>query len=175
MARKPLAPLSIKHRMRGFEPAFRLVSGQVRQAGEVRGFAVARLVTHWAEVVGEELARVTRPVKVGYSRDGMGASLTLLVQGAMAPMVEMQKESIREKVNAVYGYSAISRVVLTQTAAAGFSDGQAAFTAAPKAKPEPSPAVVARAQDTAEGISDPGLRDALERLAQNIFTRSDTK
>lgn len=72
---------------------------------------------------------------MGYGREGMGASLTLLVSGAMAPMVEMQKEQLRDRVNAVYGYAAISRILLTQTAATGFAEGQASFApaAAPKA------------------------------------------
>lgn len=161
--------------MRGFEPAFSLVGAQVRAAGEARGFAVARLVTHWAEVVGEDLARITRPVKVGYGREGLGGTLTLLVQGAVAPMVEMQKETIRARVNAVYGYNAIARVTLTQTAAEGFAEGQAAFTPAPKAPPRPDPALAAKAAEVAQGVGDEGLRAALEHLAQNILTRRSTK
>lgn len=157
--------------MRGFEPAFGLMTREVRAAGEKRGFAVARLLTHWEEVAGPDLAAVTRPVKVGYGREGMGATLTLLVQGAAAPMVEMQKERLRERVNAVYGYNAISRIVLTQTAPVGFAEGQAEFRPAPKAAPPEDPALVASARKTAEGVGDDGLRAALERLAQNILTR----
>ncbi|MFZ1468212.1 MAG: DciA family protein [Paracoccaceae bacterium] len=158
--------------MRGFEPAFGLMTREVRAAGEKRGFAIARLLTHWEEVAGADLAGVTRPVKVGYGRDGMGATLTLLVQGAHAPMVEMQKDRLRERVNAVYGYNAISRILLTQTAPMGFAEGQAQFGPAPKAvAPVPDPAVLARAQDTAHGVADDGLRAALERLGQNILTR----
>ncbi len=175
MARTPAPPPSPEPRRRGFEPAFALVGGQVRAAGEARGFAVARLVTHWADVAGEEIARVTRPVKVGYSREGMGAALTLLVQGAHAPMIEMRKEAIRARVNAVYGYNAISRIVLTQTAAAGFAEGQAEFSPAPKAPRAPDPAVAAKAGETATGIEDPGLKAALEQLARNVFTRAATK
>ena len=173
MAKTPTAPSpSPDHRRRGFEPAFSLMSGQLRAAGEARGFAVARLVTHWAEVVGEDLARVTRPVKVSYGREGgLGATLTLLVQGAHAPLIEMQKEKLRQKVNAVYGYNAISRIHLTQTAASGFAEGQAQFTAAPKAPPPPDPALVAQAAETASAVGDPGLRAALERLAQNVLSR----
>ena len=129
MARRPAAAVLCHGRGRGFEPAFSLVTNQVRGAGEARGFAVARLVTHWAETVGEDLAKVTRPVKIGYSQGGMGATLSILVQGAHAPMVGMQLERIRERVNAVYGYNAISRVHLTQTAGAGFAEGQAQFAA----------------------------------------------
>ncbi len=110
--------------MRGFEPAFGLMARDVRAAGESRGFAVAKLLTHWQEVVGADLAAVTRPVKVGYGREGMGATLTVLVQGASAPVVEMQKDRLRERVNAVYGYNAISRVMLTQTARSDLPRGR---------------------------------------------------
>lgn len=157
--------------MRGFETAATFLRDPIRRVGESRGFAATRLLTHWAEVAGEDLARVTRPVKIGYGREGMGASLTLLVQGAHAPLVEMQKERLREKVNAVYGYAAISRILLTQTAPMGFAEGQAEFTPAPKPKAAPDPEVQAQAANTAKGIGDPGLRAALEALAQNILTR----
>lgn len=170
---RPPAPIPKPvRRMRGFEAAAGLVRDPIRAAGEKRGFAVARLLTHWAEIVGAELAGCTRPVKVGYSRDGMGATLTLLTSGPVAPMVEMQKDTIRAKVNACYGYSAISRIVLTQTAASGFADGQAEFRAAPaKVKAAADPAVVAKAAATAGGVQDVGLRAALALLAQNVLTR----
>jgi hypothetical protein len=175
MARTPAPPPSAQRRIRGFEAASGLLKDQIRSVGESRGFAVARLLTHWPEVVGEDMARVTRPVKVGYGREGMGATLTLLTTGAMAPIVEMQKEKLRERVNAVYGYAAISRVLLTQTASTGFAEGQAEFTAAPKAKPAPDPAIRAEAARTAAPIHDDALRQALEALAQNILTRRKSK
>jgi hypothetical protein len=104
----------------------------------------------------------------------MGATLTLLVASAHAPMVQMQLPRIVEKVNAVYGYRAISRISLTQTAATGFAEGQAEFITKPKTTPAPAPAVVAEARETTAPIADPGLRAALEALAQNILTRRRT-
>lgn len=171
MSKKPLPPPSTSRRMRGFESASTFVRDPIRAVGESRGFAVTRLLTHWADVAGEDLSRVTRPIKIGYGRDGLGATLTLLVQGASAPMVEMQKDRLRDKVNAIYGYAAISRIVLTQTAPVGFAEGQAEFTPAPKAPPRIDPQVQAQAAETAAVIGDPGLRAALEALAQNILTR----
>lgn len=168
-------PPSAERRMRGFEAAFGFMKEPVRRAGESRGFAVTRLLTHWAEVVGEDLARATRPVKVGYGREGFGATLTLLTTGAMAPMIEMQKEQIRTRVNAVYGYNAISRIHLTQTAPIGFSEGQAEFTPAPKAASAPDPLIRAAAERVVAPISDPGLRSALEALAENILNRRKVK
>lgn len=158
---------------RGFEAASKLLRERIRTAGEARGFAVSRLLTHWAEIVGPEISRMSRPVKVGYGRGGFGATLTLLVEGAAAPIVDMSREKIREKVNACYGYNAISRVTLTQTSAIGFAEGQAQFTAAPKpAAPVPSARVRAEAEASAEGCHDQDLRAALEMLAQNVLMKS---
>jgi hypothetical protein len=175
MARTPAPPPTPKRRFRGFEATSGLLRDQIRRVGEARGFAVARLLTHWDEIAGPQMAAITRPVKVGYGREGMGATLTLLTTGANAPMIEMQKEALREKVNAVYGYAAISRILLTQTAATGFAEGQAQFTHAPKAKPAPSPAVQQEAASLAAPVKDDALRTALESLAQNFLTRRKSK
>lgn len=174
MARSPSSSSPPARRMRGFEPAFGLMKEPVRSAGESRGFVIARLLTHWADVVGEDLAGCTRPVKVGYGREGFGGTLTLLTTGPMAPMIEMQKETIRAKVNAVYGYNAISRVLVTQTAPIGFAEGQVAFTPAPKAAAPVDPLIRAKATETAAPIHDPGLRAALAALAENILNRRKT-
>lgn len=160
-------------RMRGFEPAAGLLKDRLRSAGETRGFAVTRLLTQWAEIVGADIAANAVPVKIGYGRAGLGATLTLLTTGARAPMLEMQKDRIRERVNACYGYAAISRVAITQTAATGFAEGQVAFNGAlPPQDPQPAPEAVLAAAEAARPVRDPGLRAALEALGQNVLTRS---
>lgn len=159
-------------RMRGFEPASGLLKERIRSAGESRGFAVSRLLTHWPEVVGEEIAAAALPVKIRYGKGTMGATLTLLTTGAMAPIVDMQKERIRERVNACYGYDAVSRVLITQTAPEGFAEGRVAFQPKPKTPPAPDPAAARAAAEAARPVHDPGLRAALEALGQNILARS---
>lgn len=157
-------------RRRGFQSAGTLLAARIRKAGEARGFALSRLLLHWPEVAGPDLAQLTRPVKVGYGRKGLGATLTLLVAPAQAPLVAMRREYLRERVNAVYGYNAISRIHLTQTAATGFAEGQADFTpTSHDAGPRPLPAPQPAAQAAAAGVADPDLRRALEQLAQNVL------
>jgi len=155
------APTNGARRMRGFEPAAGLLKDRIRTAGETRGFAVTRLLTSWAEIVGDDVARAARPIKVGYSRDGLGATLTLLTTGAAAPMLEMQKPKIKERVNACYGYSAISRIVITQTAPTGFSEGQIAFSPAPPMPKPVDPAIAAKASLVTSSVCDDTLRAAL--------------
>lgn len=157
-------------RARGPERAGALLATRIRAAGESRGFAVTRLLTHWSEIAGEELARVAQPAEVSYGR-GLGATLTVLASGAHAPMVEMQKERLREKVNACYGYNAISRIRITQTARTGFAETKA------RASPKPDeahPEIAAAAHSSVDGVSDEALRSALEALARNVLSANRT-
>ncbi|WP_372570552.1 DUF721 domain-containing protein [Ruegeria jejuensis] len=157
---------------RGFKRTSNLLNDQIRRAGESRGFAVSRVITHWAEIVGQDIAAICRPVNVSYGRGGFGATLSVLTTGAQAPMLEMQKERLREKVNAVYGYNAIARIRLTQTAPTGFAEGQASFAHQQTPKTTEIPAeVVTEASKVAQGVENDDLRNALERLGRNVLTR----
>jgi hypothetical protein len=163
-----------ERRMRGFQPAFSLMRDPVRVAGESRGFAVSRVLTHWDEIVGPELAAIARPVKVSYPRDGIGATLTVLTTGANAPVLQMQEPKLRERVNACYGYSAVSRIQITQTAPSGFAEGQTPFSARPAPKPA-DPALTEKARGLSGGVADESLRDALALLAANVLKKNSTQ
>ncbi len=159
---------------KGFARTSSLLQARIRKAGESRGFAEARLLTHWPEVVGADIAAIARPVDVKFGRRGsFGATLTMLTTGAQAPMLEMQKEQIRAKVNGVYGYNAISRIRITQTAATGFAEGQADFTYRNKPSPKATdPASERGAHQLTREVGDTDLRQALETLAKNVITKS---
>ena len=158
---------------RGFKRTSSLLQTQIRKTSESRGFAQSRLLTHWAEIAGPDVAAISRPVEVRYGRGGFGATLTLLTTGSNAPILEMQKEALRAKVNAIYGYNAISKLRITQTAATGFSEGQVSFDhSRPDARDDTLPDILPEAQQLASDVQDDGLRSALERLASNVYGKS---
>ena len=158
---------------RGFKRTASVLDDQIRRAGESRGFAVSRVLTHWAEIAGADIAEIARPVNIGYGRGGFGATLTVLTTGAQAPMLEMQKDKLRDRVNAAYGYNAISRVRITQTAPTGFAEGQAQLAAPkPAPKPEPAPEAVAAVHEAVTPVQNDDLRAALERLGRNVLIKS---
>ena len=161
---------------KGFKRSGTLLSAQIRKGSESRGFAVSRVVTHWPEIAGTEIAAISTPVKVGYGRQGLGATLTVLTSGAQAPMLEMQKETLRARVNAAYGYNAIARILITQTAPTGFSEGQAKFDHRPDPKQpaDPSPGAVTAAKRLSHSVEDDGLRQALEQLGKNVLSKTNT-
>lgn len=161
-----------QRRRRGFERASGLLQGQIREVSESRGFAVSRLLTHWAEVVGPETARMALPVKVSYAQGGFGATLTLLTSGAQAPFLQAELPKIRDRVNACYGYSAISRIHITQTAPVGFAEGQVAFEQKPADQPPPvDPVARKAAHDATAAVVNKELRTALEALGKNVLSR----
>ena len=148
-----------------------LVERDIKRMGEKRGFSETRLLTHWAEIAGADTATICRPVKVGFPRGGFGAVLTLLTTGAQAPMLQMRLPQIIERVNACYGYRAISRIDITQTAPTGFAEGQAEFAPKPKPRVQPSEQARTLAREQAQGVGDEGLRRSLEQLAANIISK----
>ncbi len=174
--RKPGKP-SQPRRSWKFTQAGSLIAPQLRKASEKRGFAHTRLLTDWDEIVGPQISALARPVKVGYARQGFGATLTVLVSGAAAPQVQMMAPQILERVNACYGYAAISRISLTQSApgaqipnmAQGFAEGQASYN--PTAPRLPEERIEALRSDLRE-VGDDSLREALMSLGKNIESKS---
>ena len=84
-----------------------------------------------------------------------------------APLLQMELPRIRDRVNAVYGFNAIARVTITQTAAQGFAEGQAQFQHRPATPgpPHATPQATAAAEAIAARFDDPRLADSMRRLA----------
>ena len=169
---KSTGTYSPKRKSRGFLRTGGILNTQIRKASEKRGFVETRLLTHWAEFVGEAIAKIAQPVKVSYAREGLGATLTILSTGANAPILQMQLPTIIERVNACYGYSAISKIRITQTAPVGFNEGQKEF-GHPKQAKTLSPDAVKDIDTTVENVSNQDLKDALTRLGKNIKQKKD--
>ena len=161
-----------RHKSKGFTQAGQLMQADIRRAGESRGFSVSKLLTHWSEIMGNDVASISVPVNVRYGRQGLGATLTLLTTGANAPILEMQKQRIREKANACYGYNAISKIQITQTSATGFADGQVEFTHKTTKPTEAEEEISDTAREMVDAVDDDSLKQALERLGQNIISNA---
>ncbi|MAI59107.1 MAG: RNA-binding protein [Rhodobacteraceae bacterium] len=160
---------------KGFKQASSLLTSRIREVSETRGFAQSRLLTHWEEIAGKDTAKVSWPVKVSYGKQGFGATLLLLCNGANALFIEMEKERIRKRVNSVYGYNAIKRIKITQTSANGFEEALNSFTSNKRALEKlVDSKVAAKAQKLGNSVNDPEFARALEALAQNVLSKCKT-
>lgn len=157
-----------KHR--GFVHAGGLLGARIRDTSGKRGFAEARLLTQWPEIVGAAVAKIAKPVKISYTRQGMGAKLTILALGANGPELQMQLPLIKERVNACYGYSAISEIRITQTASTGFADPAVSFEYdMPEPEKNIDPQKSAQQKSQISLVSDTNLRELLEKLGKNVL------
>jgi hypothetical protein len=128
------------------------------------GFVQGSIVSRWAEIVGERYSKVSSPVSIRFPAGRKsGGVLTLLVEGAHAPLIQHLTPMIVERVNRFFGHAAIDRIVFRQ------------------GKPPPAPPRPPRPQlrtvpkEMGEGlreIADPELRACLESLAAQIAATS---
>jgi hypothetical protein len=128
------------------------------------GFVQSSIVSRWGDIVGERYARVSSPESIRFptGRKGGGA-LTLLVDGAHAPLVQHLAPMIMERVNRFFGYAAVDRVVFRQ----GKPPAAPARAARPELRPVPK-----EIGDGLREIADPELRACLESLAARIAATS---
>ena len=146
-------------------------SGRARAAGEMLGdiggmtfrrfgFVQASVVSRWAEIVGERYAKVSCPesIRFAFGRKS-GGVLTLLVEGAHAPLMQHLTPAIIERVNRFFGHEAVDRIV--------FRQGRPPAPPKPPQRPERGPVP----KELGEGlrqIADPELRACLESLASRL-------
>jgi hypothetical protein len=146
-------------------------SGRVRAAGDVVGaiggmafkrfgFIQSSVVSRWSEIAGERYARVSCPESIRFPAGRKsGGVLTLLVEGAHAPLMQHSAPMIIERVNRFFGYPAVDRLVFRQ----GRPPAQRPRPERHEPKPVP--------KELGEGlrqIADPELRACLESLAASL-------
>ena len=158
-------------RKHGFKKASVLLKKNIQKASESRGFAQSRVLTHWSEIVGEEISSVSIPTKVSYKTDGLGATLTILTIGSSGPILEMQKEFIRTKINAVYGYNAVQKIKITQSSPLALIRTNENPKSINSKKNKPKVEISTNLEKAVNEIDDKNLRQALEELAINVFTK----
>jgi hypothetical protein len=128
------------------------------------GFVQSSIVSRWSEIVGNRYAKVSSPESIRFpAGKKAGGVLTLLVEGAHAPLIQHLTPMIVERVNRFFGYAAINRIVFKQ----GKPLGAPPRPARPELRPVP--------KELGEGlreITDPGLRACLESLAARIEASS---
>jgi len=143
-----------------------LVGRVISPVSAKRGFATADLIAAWTDVVGSELAAITRPERIAWPRGkgtAEGAVLHLRVDGPRAVLVQHQLGQVIDRVNGFLGYAAVAKVRLVQ---------------GPLAVPPPAeaPAAIgdkeaAQLAATTAAVENDSLRAALDRLGRGVLAR----
>ena len=95
-------------------PAGRALAPFIRELDEKYGRGAGALEPRWREIVGDQLARVTRPQKLTKGRAGSGGTLELRVAGPAALLVQHQSAEILSRVNLFLGPGAVEKLRIAQ-------------------------------------------------------------
>lgn len=178
-------------RRRASVRAGRVAAPLIDRAIRRRGFIHNEVVRRWSHIVGTELALVTVPNRLTFPRgERRGATLTVRVEPAFAPLLQHRSPFIIEQVNRYFGYGAVEKLSLVQGRVAGRPRAQI------REIPPLSPQAAARlnrllggggAGDGEAPFDDKNksgadenrkaLRDVLERLGRAVYadSRTDTE
>lgn len=141
----------------------------IREMDERFGRGAAALEGRWVEIVGERIARVSRPQKLTKGRGGSGGTLELRVPGAAALLIQHQEAEIIEQVNLFLGPGAVERLRIAQGPIKPLP--AAKVQPAPAPAPPPLPAGVEAELARELEAAPEGLRAALARLGRAVLSR----
>lgn len=134
-----------------------------------RGFAEASILTEWAAIVGDDLARSSQPEKLAFPKgERVGGVLHIRASGGGATELQHVEPQILERINRHFGYRAVGRLKLVQLPLAKSKATKEKDKK--KASVEQAfPQVEIRQLDEVEHTE---LRTALEKLGQAVATKN---
>jgi hypothetical protein len=159
--RKAAAEVPRARRMRAVSDLLPSVGGA---AFRRFGFVQSAVVSRWKEIVGARYAAVSAPESIRFPPGKKsGGTLTLVVEGAHAPMMQHVAPAIQERVNQFFGYEAVARIAIRQGMV------QVEKTRLRPAPPSLRPVTLpVDMKDSLRDIADPELRQILESLARGL-------
>ena len=115
-------------------------------------------------MIAGDMAQWSRPAQMNLSRSGSG-TLKLAIASGFGPVALQMKSAIIERVNAAFGYRAISEVVFVQTLPPPRSGSPvgSGHPASPEQRAKATWALDAKL----EKVKSPELRAALRRLGSD--------
>jgi len=151
-------------------PAGRALNRLIKDLDARFGQGPGALQARWREIVGQEIARRTEPVKLTRPRTGGPAALEIRVAGPAAALIQHQGPQIIARVNLFLGAGAVDKLRIVQ----------GPLRIAAKSEPLPvrrraAPLDAAQEAELAQGLAaapDGPLKAALTELGRNVMRRS---
>jgi hypothetical protein len=152
-------------RRQGLRAIARELPDLTRSALAKRGFAAARVIADWPEIVGAELAESSIPERLVRARGADSATLVVRVSPGAALELQHTIPQVVERVNGYFGFRAVDRLRLIQ--------GPVAPRArrAPPVTPPLSPAAEAALETILAPLANSPLHDSLARLGRAVRGR----
>ena len=156
----------MKSHRQGLRAIARELPDVTRSALARRGFAAARVIADWPEIVGPALAESSVPERLVRSRGVDSATLVVRVRPAAALELQHWMPQIIERLNGYFGFAAVGRIRLVQ--------GPVAPRTRRAKRPvrQPTPEQAAAVETRLAGMAGSPLHDALLALGRSVRARS---
>ncbi|HAX90766.1 MAG TPA: hypothetical protein DCY07_00960 [Rhodospirillaceae bacterium] len=140
----------------------------------------ATLLNHWGEIVGQEYAGVTTPVKITFPQGKKteekwaqghrtGGVLTISLPQGLAMEFSFLSDTMIARINSYFGYAAIGKIALQPHYG---EDKDPRLSAPPPSNEEPAPSLspqqIEELQEQMDGLENNELKEALLHLGQSI-------
>lgn len=137
-----------------------------------KAFAEADVLCNWKEIVGEEMASFSTPLKIDFKKNERvkGVLHVEVSGGAFALELQLRSRFLIDKVNTFFGYEAIQQIKILQNP----------VVASPQVLYNPEKRLVTAEEETyieklSEGVEHPELSRVLQNLGRAVLSnkRSD--
>jgi hypothetical protein len=152
-------------RRQGLRAIARELPDLTRSALAKRGFAAARVIADWPEIVGAELAESSIPERLVRARGADSATLVVRVSPGAALELQHTIPQVVERVNGYFGFRAVDRLRLIQGPVAP------RVRRAPPVPATLSPAAEAALETILAPLANSPLHDSLARLGRAVRAR----
>jgi len=128
-----------------------------------QGLGTGTLAREWRAIVGPGLADCCRPGRLTFPRttERRNGTLTLRVEPAFATELQHLEPLMIERINSFFGYGAVGRLRLQQAPLERLAPRRTA------ARRKLSPDELREMEQRLDGVADPDMRAALERLTRS--------
>ena len=150
-----------KRRAGGPLPIATLVPKLTRKALGKYGFSYAGLITEWEAIIGTDIARTSIPEKLTFPQNKRDSGvLRLRAESGAALEIQHLEPQILDRINSYFGYRAVARLQL-------INGPVRRQKMQPITKRKPAQNI----NGTTQEVTDPKLRNVLERLGQSMQMR----
>lgn len=134
--------------------------------------SLGRIVTHWAEIMGADMASKAQPLKIHFRKPKTARSLPqttldIAVSSADAVLLTYQKDVILEKINRVFGERWITDIKFVH-----MPDNR------PATRPKPRKTLTddqkSHLSQLLEGVTDPDIKARLESFGLSMLERENS-
>ncbi len=173
MSKKEKKSVDEKRTATGLNAAATAVMPLLRRLFGAKGMMTADLFAFWEQIAGAELAAFSHPEKIVFAagKKDNGTLFVAVAGGAFALELQHRENFVLEKVNAFFGYRAVSRLKIRQS-------GNLPLRPKKEIHQPPAKKILVSKEEQnyinqlTERVENDGLRTVLSELGQNVYSQN---